>query len=99
MTDEQLIRLQDVAEVVRRLRPGTPGPSWSAVYRWAKKGVRGVTLWTTCCPGRMTTATAVREFLEQLDARHGQPESAPETSRQVRRATRRKAAQLAQVGW
>jgi len=99
-SDEQLIRLQDVPDVVCELRPGFKRVHWTTCYRWCTKGCRGVKLWSTPVGwGRMTSATAVREFLAQLDALHGRPESAPETTRQLTREQRTKGDNLAAAGW
>jgi hypothetical protein len=99
--DERLIRLQDVPAVVLELRPGSKHLHWATCYRWARKGCRGIKLWSIPVGGRqrLTSRTAVREFLDQLAERHGQPDAAPETERQLTRACQGRGAKLAADGW
>jgi len=98
--DEKLIRLADVPAVVCALRPGAKLLHWSTPLRWCKKGCRGLKLWSTFIGWeRMTHRVAVREFLDQLDALHGQPESAPETTRQLTARLKAKSRELEAAGW
>jgi hypothetical protein len=100
MTDEKLIRLDEAPAIVCELRPGSRLLHWSTIARWAKRGVRGVKLWSTPIGGlRYTSRSALREFLEQLAARDGQADHAPETIRQTTARLQRKADALADGGW
>jgi hypothetical protein len=99
--DEQLIPIQDVPAIVAELRPGRPLLHWSTPLRWCKKGCRGLKLFSTFQGWqRLTNRRAVREFLEQLDARDAQAAvNPPETERQVSKRQKQIAAELAALGW
>lgn len=98
--DDELIPLSAVPAVVAELRPGSKVRHWSTALRWCRKGCRGIKLWFTPVGWELwTNRRSVREFLEQLDALHGQPASAPETERQITRRQKAANAQLAACGW
>src|SRR5262245_41741939 len=98
--DDELIYLKEVPAVVAELRPGSKPKHPTTVARWCTRGVRGVKLWSV--PegwARMTTRRAVREFLDQLADRYGQPDNAPATEREQSRRQKAAAAQLTASGW
>lgn len=53
---ERLVRIQDVPVLLTRLFPELPEPvKLHTVHRWARRGVAGVVLRTTCIGGTIYT--------------------------------------------
>jgi hypothetical protein len=70
---EHTFPLAEAARRLPRLRSNRP-VAVSTVWRWARRGLRGVVLETALVGGvRVTSAAALREFFARLDRRPVSP--------------------------
>lgn len=95
LLNEHLLPLKDIANVLPR-RKGKK-ISFSTIWRWAERGLRGVKLETIRCGGTLYTSTeALHKFAEALTT--GQPMRV-RTSKQRQRAVDAAEAQLKKAGF
>jgi len=96
---ETVIALADVPVRLPQRRGGKK-PHISCIYRWAKKGCKGIRLETIQIGGTSCTSTeALQRFFEKLTAaRSGEPVPV-RTSRQRLRAQESANAELEKAGW
>lgn len=72
MFNEDLMTLEEARSHRLLRKPGGKRPDFKTLVRWAKLGVRGVTLETVMKPsGYHTSEQAIVRFFERLTAPHG----------------------------
>ena len=94
LREETLIALRDVPRWLPRCSMTGKPVHVSAIYRWATRGIQGVTLETIKVGGTTyTSAEALQRFAEHRDQTshgpNGQPPTTAQRKNQIERASRR----------
>jgi len=83
-----LIELKEVANIYMRMTGGKRKPSLAAVYRWTKKGLRGVRLRVEVIGGKtFTSEQHLREFDRELTAKRNGPSGTSSATTDVQKTS------------